>query len=58
MAGIEKQLKQVDGDLHAALMLVPNMSHPDAPVSTDPAGNVVSRNGASRGNSTSNRLIM
>src|ERR1051326_6473371 len=36
---LEKELKQIESDLHAAVVLVPNMSHPDAPVSKDPAGN-------------------
>src|SRR5262245_33153302 len=28
----EKQVKQVEGDLNAVLLTIPNMSHPDAPV--------------------------
>jgi seryl-tRNA synthetase len=35
VAGLEKQLKQVEADLRAALMTVPNMTHPDAPVGND-----------------------
>src|SRR5262249_8196872 len=38
---LEKNLKQIETDLHAAVMLIPNMTHPDAPVSKDPAGNKV-----------------
>ncbi len=41
VAGMEKQLDQVRTDLRAALVLIPNMTHPDAPVSTDPNGNKV-----------------
>ena len=41
--GLEKQQKQAQEDLHAALLTIPNMTHPDAPVSNDPAGNKVVR---------------
>jgi len=37
----EKQVKQVEADLHTALLTIPNMTHPDAPVSTAPDGNKV-----------------
>lgn len=40
---LEAELKQIEADLHAALMVIPNMTHPDAPVSRDPAGNKVIR---------------
>jgi seryl-tRNA synthetase len=40
---LEKQQKQVQDDLRAALMTVPNMTHPDAPVSKAPTGNKVLR---------------
>src|SRR5439155_25932791 len=40
---LEKQLKQVEADLHTALMTIPNITHPDAPVSVDPTGNRVLR---------------
>lgn len=40
---LEEQIGRVQGELHAALMTIPNMSHPDAPVSSDPAGNKVLR---------------
>jgi seryl-tRNA synthetase len=40
---LEEQAGRVQSDLHAALMTIPNMSHPDAPVSVDPAGNKVLR---------------
>ncbi len=42
-AVLEKQLKQVEADLKAVLLTIPNMTHPDAPVSADPAGNKVIR---------------
>jgi seryl-tRNA synthetase len=32
VAGLEQQMKQVEADLHAALLTVPNMTHPAAPV--------------------------
>ncbi len=41
--GLEKQQKQAQEDLRAALLTIPNMTHPDAPVSRDPAGNKVIR---------------
>jgi seryl-tRNA synthetase len=41
VAGLEAQVKAVEADLKAALLTIPNMTHPDAPVSTDPAGNKV-----------------
>jgi seryl-tRNA synthetase len=37
----ERLLKQVEDELHAVLLTIPNLTHPDAPVSTDPSGNVV-----------------
>jgi seryl-tRNA synthetase len=43
VAKLEQELKQIEADLHAAVMQVPNMTHPDAPVSRDPAGNKVLR---------------
>ncbi|MCS6851221.1 MAG: serine--tRNA ligase [Gemmataceae bacterium] len=43
VAVLEAQVRQVEADLHAALLLIPNMTHPEAPVSTDPAGNRVLR---------------
>jgi seryl-tRNA synthetase len=41
VAGLEVRVKAVEGDLKAVLLTIPNMTHPDAPVSTDPAGNKV-----------------
>ena len=41
VAELTKQVDQVKDDLRAALVTIPNMTHPDAPVSTDPAGNKV-----------------
>jgi seryl-tRNA synthetase len=32
VVGLEKQLKDVQEQLHAALLTIPNMTHPDAPV--------------------------
>src|SRR5204862_5705936 len=43
VAELETQAKQVAVDLRAALTFIPNMTHPDAPVSTDPNGNKVLR---------------
>jgi seryl-tRNA synthetase len=37
----EKEVKQVEQDLHAALITIPNMTHPDAPVGDTPADNKV-----------------
>jgi seryl-tRNA synthetase len=41
VAGQDKQLKQVEEDLHAVLLTIPNMSHPDAPVGTTAEDNKV-----------------
>ena len=41
VGGIDAQLKVVQAELHSALMTVPNMSHPDAPVGKDPSANKV-----------------
>jgi seryl-tRNA synthetase len=38
---LEGQLKQVEIDLRAALVVIPNMTHPDAPVGGTPADNKV-----------------
>jgi seryl-tRNA synthetase len=43
VGALEKQIKQIEADLHAALMTIPNVTHPDAPVSADPTGNRVIR---------------
>lgn len=40
---MEKEVKQVEADLHAALLTIPNMTHPDAPVGSTPADNKVVR---------------
>jgi len=37
----EKQLKEIHEQLHAALLLIPNMTHPDAPVGTTAEDNKV-----------------
>ncbi len=41
VAGLEAQVKQAEGERDKVLLAIPNMTHPDAPVSTDPAGNKV-----------------
>jgi seryl-tRNA synthetase len=43
VAGAEKRLKQIEADLRAAVMSIPNMTHPDAPVGGTPADNKVIR---------------
>jgi seryl-tRNA synthetase len=43
VGGLEKQLKQVEVDLRAALQTIPNMSHAEAPVGTTAADNKVLR---------------
>jgi seryl-tRNA synthetase len=40
---MEGEVKKVEGDLHAALLTIPNMTHPDAPVGGTPADNKVIR---------------
>jgi seryl-tRNA synthetase len=40
---LEKQRKQVEEDLHAALLTIPNVTHPDAPVGTTAGDNKVVR---------------
>jgi seryl-tRNA synthetase len=40
---LEKQRKQVEEDLHAVLMTLPNMTHPDAPVGATADANKVIR---------------
>jgi seryl-tRNA synthetase len=42
-AGMEGEVKQVKADLLAALLTIPNMTHPDAPVGSTPADNKVLR---------------
>lgn len=41
VAALEKQVKQAEADVKAVLLTIPNMTHPNAPVSKDPAGNKV-----------------
>jgi seryl-tRNA synthetase len=49
VAAIDAQLKLVEGDLLANLLLIPNMTHPDAPVGTDATANrEVGRHGEPR----------
>jgi seryl-tRNA synthetase len=43
IAALEQQQKQVEADRDAALALLPNMTHPDAPVGQTPADNKVIR---------------
>ncbi len=40
-AGGEKQLKEIQEQLHTALLTIPNMTHPDAPVGTTAEDNKV-----------------
>jgi seryl-tRNA synthetase len=40
---LEKQQKQIQEDLHTALLTIPNMTHPDAPVGTTAEDNKVIR---------------
>src|SRR5947209_15277358 len=42
-AGLEARLKKVQTELHRALLTIPNMSHPEAPVGTTAADNKVLR---------------
>jgi seryl-tRNA synthetase len=41
VGALEKDVKRVEADLHAALMTIPNMTHPDAPVGTTGEDNKV-----------------
>ena len=41
IAGIDAQLKIVEGDLLSNLIMIPNMTHPAAPVGTDATANTV-----------------
>jgi seryl-tRNA synthetase len=43
VAALEKQSRDIETDMRAALSGIPNMSHPDAPVGTDAAANKVLR---------------
>jgi seryl-tRNA synthetase len=43
IAALEAPLKQVEADLRAVLMTIPNMTHPDAPVGTTAEDNEVLR---------------
>ena len=48
-SAMEAEVKKVEADLHAALLTIPNMTHPDAPVGSTPADNkVISRSGEPR----------
>jgi seryl-tRNA synthetase len=38
---LEAKAKQIETELRAVLMTIPNMTHPEAPISTDPNGNKV-----------------
>jgi seryl-tRNA synthetase len=40
---MEGEVKKIEADLHAALLTIPNMTHPDAPVGGTPADNKVIR---------------
>jgi seryl-tRNA synthetase len=41
VSALEAKERQVENDLRAALLTIPNMTHPDAPVGTTPAENKV-----------------
>jgi seryl-tRNA synthetase len=41
VTALEKPVKQVEADLHAALAVIPNMTHPDAPVGATADANKV-----------------
>jgi seryl-tRNA synthetase len=41
VAGLEKPKKEVEDNLHAVLLTIPNMTHPDAPVGTTAEDNKV-----------------
>jgi seryl-tRNA synthetase len=41
VAGLEKQLKEIQEQLHAALLTIPNMTHPKAPIGTTAENNKV-----------------
>src|SRR5438105_3900297 len=41
VGAIERLVKQVEVDLHAALLVIPNLTHPDAPVGTTAEDNKV-----------------
>jgi seryl-tRNA synthetase len=43
VAALEQQVKQVEQDLHAAKLTIPNMTHPDAPVGATADANKVIR---------------
>ncbi len=43
VAGLSKELDRIAAELHVALLTLPNMTHPEAPVSIDPTGNRVIR---------------
>ncbi len=43
VGALEKQSKQIEDDLRAVLLTIPNMSHPDAPVGTQAEDNKVIR---------------
>ncbi|MEI7687849.1 MAG: serine--tRNA ligase [Planctomycetota bacterium] len=44
VGGIEEQVKKVESDLKAALMSLPNMTHPDAPIGALPEDNKIVAN--------------
>src|SRR5258708_40039588 len=41
VADLEAKGKLIEADLRVVLMTIPNMTHPDAPVSTDPNGHKI-----------------
>jgi seryl-tRNA synthetase len=46
VAGFDVELKKIEADLYKALSVLPNMTHPDAPVGTDSSANkIITRHG-------------
>ncbi len=46
VAGFDAELKKVEAELYKALSVLPNMTHPDAPVGTDSSANkIITRHG-------------
>src|SRR5271167_4860649 len=41
VADAEKQVKEIEAKVHAALLLIPNLTHPDAPVGSEAGDNKV-----------------
>src|SRR5262249_30830516 len=48
VAAIDAELRIVEGDLLSNLIIIPNMTHPDAPVGGEDANKVISKSGTPR----------